>query len=54
MATASEIVSENPSGNSVTHPTVPKTRDEDIERKLRLYGIFQAFGNGSLHLTNIR
>jgi len=40
-------VSENPSGNAVTRPTVSKTRDEDIERKLRLYGIFEAFSNGN-------
>jgi Family of unknown function (DUF5923) len=53
MAIAAGVVSENLSGNSVTRPTVPKTRDEDIERKLRLFGIFQAFRNGSLHLTNI-
>lgn len=44
-------VSENPSGNAVTRPTEPKTRDEDIERKLRLYGIFQAFSYGRLHFT---
>jgi hypothetical protein len=44
-------VSENPSNNAVTRPTVQKTRDEDIERKLRLYGIFHAFGNGNLNLT---
>ena len=44
-------ISENPSNKAVTRPTVPKTRDEDIERKLRLYGIFQALGNGNLYLT---
>jgi len=43
---AVQDVSENPSANAVTRPTVIKTRDEDIERKLRLYGIFQAFSNG--------
>ena len=53
MVIAAGVVSENPSGDSVTGPSLPKTRDEDIERKLRLYGIFQAFRNGSLHLTNI-
>ena len=40
-------ISENPSSNAVTRPTVTKTRDEDIERKLRLYGIGQAFSNGT-------
>jgi hypothetical protein len=40
-------VSENPSASAVTRPTVTKTRDQDIDRKLRLYGIFQAFGNGN-------
>ena len=44
-------VSENPSNNAVTRPTVPKTRDEDIERKLRIYGIFQALGYGNFNLT---
>ena len=41
-------IAENPSNNAVTRPTVPKTRDEDVERKLRLYGIGQAFSNGTL------
>jgi len=40
-------VSENPSSNAVTRPTVTKTRDEDIDRKLRIYGIFNAFSNGT-------
>jgi hypothetical protein len=44
-------ISENPSSNAVARPTVTKTRDEDIERKLRLYGIGQAFSNGTHHLT---
>jgi hypothetical protein len=39
-------VSESPSGNAVTRPTVTETRDKDIEAKLRLYGIFHAFSNG--------
>ena len=44
-------ISENPSDNAVTRPTVLKARDEDIERKLRLYGMFYAFGYGNLNLT---
>ena len=39
-------VTENPSGNSVTRPTNTQIRDEDIDRKLRLYGIGHAFSNG--------
>lgn len=39
-------VSENPPSNAVTRPTVPKTRDEDIDRKLHIYGIFLAFSYG--------
>jgi hypothetical protein len=45
-------VTENPPTNAVTRPTVPKTRDEDIDRKLRIYGIGQAFSNG-MDLSNI-
>ena len=41
-------VSENPSSSAVARPTVTETRDEDIERKLRIYGIFNAFSNGIL------
>ena len=46
-------VSENPSSNAVTRPTVPQSRDEDIEGMLRLYGIFTAFGVGIFHLRQI-
>jgi len=44
MATGQVV--ENPSNKAVTRPTVTQTRDEDIDRKLRIYEIFQAFGNG--------
>jgi hypothetical protein len=44
-------VSENPSSNAVTRPTVPQSRDENIERMLRLYGIFTAFGLRIFHLA---
>jgi len=47
-------VSENPSGNAVTRPTVTQTRDADIARKLRLYGIFSAFGEGKDILNSCR
>ena len=45
-------VSENPSNNAVTRPTVTSTRDADIARKLRLYGIFSAFGEGKIVQSN--
>lgn len=41
-------ISENPSSNAVTRPTVTATRDADIARKLRLYGIGSAFSNGMI------
>jgi hypothetical protein len=46
-------VTENPPSNAVTRPTDPKTRDEDIERKLRLYGIGTAFSNGMNQWTTL-
>jgi len=49
-------VSDNPSGNAVTRPTVTATRDQDIANKLRIYGIFSAFGEGnnlSMNLADI-
>lgn len=33
---------------SVNVPTNPQQRDADVDNKLRLYGIFQAFANGKL------
>lgn len=33
---------------SVNRPTDPKTRDADIENKLRLFGIYNAFANGKV------
>ncbi|KAL4896727.1 hypothetical protein BDV59DRAFT_171334 [Aspergillus ambiguus] len=37
-----------PSGGVVNRPTDVKLRDQDINNKLQLYGIFQAFKNGKL------
>ncbi|KAI5819550.1 hypothetical protein BZA77DRAFT_275970 [Pyronema omphalodes] len=36
------------SSSRVNVPTNPKQRDRDVENKLRLYGIFEAFSNGKL------
>src|SRR4051812_41698302 len=33
---------------SVNRPTDPKTRDADIENKLRIFGIYNAFANGKV------
>lgn len=33
---------------SVNRPTDPKLRDQDIEKKLQLYGIVTAFGHGKV------
>jgi hypothetical protein len=35
-----------PGGKSVNRPTNPKQKEEDINRKLQLYGILTAFQNG--------
>ena len=48
---AVEDISENPSASAVTRHTVPQTRNEECERKLRLYGIYHAFSNGIQDLT---
>jgi hypothetical protein len=47
-------VSENPSGNAVTRPTITEIRDRDIENKLRIYGIFTAFSNGAWSSSKFR
>jgi len=39
-------ISENPASNAVNRPTVTQVRDQDIQNKLRLYGIFNAFSAG--------
>lgn len=37
---------------SVNRPTDPKVRDADIENKLRLFGIYNAFANGKVPSNN--
>jgi hypothetical protein len=34
--------------SAVNHPTNTKLRDEDINRKLQLYGIYEAFSHGKV------
>jgi len=41
-------ISENPSKNAVTSPTDPKTKAVDIDRKLKLYGVIEAFRQGKM------
>jgi hypothetical protein len=46
LPTATKDISENPSANGVTAPTDPVLKSKDIERKMRLYGVFEAFRHG--------
>lgn len=41
-------ISENPSKNAVTSPTDPKVKAADIDRKLKLYGVVEAFRQGKM------
>jgi len=41
-------ISEHPSKNAVTAPSDPRTKEADIDRKMRLYGIIQGFRQGKL------
>ncbi|GAA5934568.1 uncharacterized protein JCM15063_004617 [Sporobolomyces koalae] len=41
-------ISENPSKNAVTSPTDPKTKAVDIDRKLKLYSVIEAFRQGKM------
>ncbi|BFZ59546.1 hypothetical protein YB2330_000557 [Saitoella coloradoensis] len=41
-------VSTNPSSTGVTRATNPKQRDADVDQKLRLYGVMNAFTNGKV------
>ncbi|KAM0790055.1 hypothetical protein ACM66B_005383 [Microbotryomycetes sp. NB124-2] len=43
---ATQEVSNNPGKTSVTHPTDPKFKQVDSERKLRFYGVLQALRAG--------
>ena len=45
---ATKAVSEKPAKNSVTAPTDRVEQKKDIDRKLRLYGVIQAFSNGRM------
>ncbi|KAH7100372.1 hypothetical protein BKA62DRAFT_706845 [Auriculariales sp. MPI-PUGE-AT-0066] len=48
LSPATKEVSMHPSARSVTAPTDPKEQQADVERKMRFYGILQAFRNGRL------
>ncbi|GAA5960221.1 hypothetical protein JCM21900_000554 [Sporobolomyces salmonicolor] len=41
-------ISENPSGNAVTSPTDPRVKQRDIDQKLKLYGVVEAFRQGKM------
>ncbi|GAA5879129.1 hypothetical protein JCM16303_001308 [Sporobolomyces ruberrimus] len=41
-------ISENPSKNAVTSPTDAKVKAVDIDRKLKLYGVVEAFRQGKM------
>ena len=45
---ATKVVSEKPAKNTVTAPTDRVEQEKDIDRKLRLYGVIQAFSNGRM------
>ncbi|KAI5121398.1 hypothetical protein M0805_003170 [Coniferiporia weirii] len=45
---AQRLISENPPKNSVAAPTVKAEQELDVDRKLRLYGVIQAFRNGRM------
>ncbi|THH11002.1 hypothetical protein EW145_g940 [Phellinidium pouzarii] len=48
LSDAPRSVGNNPPKNSVAAPTVKADQDRDIDRKLRLYGVIQAFRNGCM------
>ncbi|PWN48589.1 hypothetical protein IE53DRAFT_375503 [Violaceomyces palustris] len=43
---ATSQISENPAKNTVTHATDPKQKKEDVDRKMRFFGVIQAFREG--------
>ncbi|KLO12225.1 hypothetical protein SCHPADRAFT_905341 [Schizopora paradoxa] len=45
---AQKVVSENPPKNSVASPVDKTQQEQDVDRKLRFYGIIQAFRNGRM------
>ncbi|KAH8919487.1 hypothetical protein BT69DRAFT_1337253 [Atractiella rhizophila] len=52
IAPTKKHVAENPAKDAVTHPTDPKTKGQDIERKLKFYEIFNAFRAGKVPDNN--
>ena len=48
LPAAQKTVSEQPPKNSVASPTSKIDQEEDIDRKIRLYGVIQAFRNGRM------
>ncbi|CED82968.1 Protein of unknown function DUF4449 [Phaffia rhodozyma] len=44
---ATQQITNNPSHYAVTSPTVKKDQEADVERKMKLYGVIQAFRDGS-------
>ncbi|TDL17822.1 hypothetical protein BD410DRAFT_793854 [Rickenella mellea] len=45
---AKKSISENPAKDSVASPTDRKELEKDVDRKLRFYGVIQAFRNGRM------
>ena len=45
---AQKDVSENPPKNSVASPTIKADQEKEVNRKLRAYGVIQAFRQGRM------
>lgn len=45
---AQKVVSENPPKTSVAAPVNTSDQEQDVDRKMRFYGIIQAFRNGRM------
>lgn len=48
LPVAQRVIAERPPKNSVAAPTILSEQEADIDRKLRLYGVVQAFRNGRM------
>ncbi|KAG8928965.1 hypothetical protein FRC02_006163 [Tulasnella sp. 418] len=48
LANASKEISAHPGKNSVTSPTVKENMAADVDRKMRLYGVIEAFRAGKM------
>ncbi|KZW03262.1 hypothetical protein EXIGLDRAFT_759133 [Exidia glandulosa HHB12029] len=48
LPAATKNISDKPPANAVTSPNDPKALQADVDRKLRAYGVIQAFRNGRL------